>query len=233
MNKFFLKLLLIAIILISIVSILNISVITRQGINYQVQEIRMPLFLKFLNFVDRHYNYTYLVKKIIADKHSEEEKAMALFVWAYENIRKQPKELPVVDDHVWHIIVRGYGVNDQSNDVFTVLCNYAGLDAFYNWVDAKSHDYRIVLSLVRINGAWRVFDSYNGIYFKNREGKLADIEEIIRGDWEEIGLIDKKSGVDYAGYFKNLLPVRGIGLKRVNTQSPINRLRYEIKKWLR
>ena len=56
---------------------------------------------------------------------------MEIFIWTCENIRKQPDGLPVIDDHVWHIIIRGYGEPDQSSDVFTTLCNYAGIRAFY------------------------------------------------------------------------------------------------------
>jgi hypothetical protein len=55
MNKVYLKLLSIAIAFILSICILNISVTTRQGVNYQVREIKFPLYLKILDFVDRHY----------------------------------------------------------------------------------------------------------------------------------------------------------------------------------
>lgn len=72
-----------------------------------------------------------------------------------------------------------------------------------------------------------------GVYFKNKEGGLASIEGIIKGDWME-EYIDKlnKSDVKYAIYLKNLSPIIEAGLRRANVQSPVNRLRYEIKKWL-
>lgn len=214
--------------------LLNIKVSTRQGINHQWQTIEIPLYLKLLDFFDRHYNYKWTVKKIIGDSKEEEDKVMKIFKWSYENIKKNPEGYPVIDDHVWHIIIRGYGANDQSSDVLTTLCNYVGMDAFYEWVYTEIRDSRIPLSFVKVNGKWHMFDPYNGIYFKNRGGNLASVEEIINGDWQaEIIDSRKKPDVNYDIYLKNVSIIREGELGRANIQSPINRLRYEIKKWLR
>ena len=110
---------------------LNFTVTTQKGVNFKVQTIKIPLYLKALDFFDRHYNYKLITKRIIRDAQNEQDKAMKILEWTYKNIKRQPKELPVIDDHVWHIIVRGYGLNDQFSDVFTTLCNYAGMDAFF------------------------------------------------------------------------------------------------------
>ncbi|MBI3599424.1 MAG: transglutaminase domain-containing protein [Nitrospinae bacterium] len=223
---------------------LNIKVSTRQGINYQWQTIEIPLYLKILDFFDRHYNYKWTVERIIGDsnpptppfvKGGDEgvEKVLKIFEWTHENIKKTPESYPVIDDHVWHIIVRGYGVGDQLSDVFTTLCNYAGIDAFFDSPYAEDRNSRITLSFVKIDGKWNVFDPYNGVYFKNREGSLASIEEIIKGNWLTEG-INKDKGLDinYAIYFKNLSPIKEMELQRSNVQSPINRFKYQIKKWL-
>jgi len=212
---------------------LNIKVTTRQGINYQWQTIKIPLYLKVLDFFNRHYNYKWTVERIIKDSKTDKEKVLKIFKWTHENIKKTPEGYPVIDDHVWHIIVRGYGVDDQFSDVFTTLCNYADIDAFYSWVYTENNDSRIPLSFVKVNERWNVFDPYNGVYFKNQKGELASIEEIIKEDWQAESIdSQKKPDVNYVIYLKNLSPIAEIGLRRANVQSPINRLKYEIKKWL-
>src|SRR3989338_7277520 len=86
--------------------LLNIEVTSLQGINGQIHAIRMPLYLKMLDFFDRHYNYMLLTKRITGDARTDEEKTLKLLGWTHANIRKIPDGFPVVDDHVWHIIVR-------------------------------------------------------------------------------------------------------------------------------
>ena len=66
MKKNFFRLLSIVIIFILILCVLNIGVTTKQGINYRVSEIKLPIYLKILDFVDRHYNYKNLVKIFLA-----------------------------------------------------------------------------------------------------------------------------------------------------------------------
>ena len=225
-----------------IIVLLNVTVTTRQGVNFKVYTIKLPLYLKVLDFFDRHYNYRALVKRIVDKAKTEEEKVSRIFAWTYRHIKPQPENLPVMDDHVWNIIIRGYGADDQSSDVFTTLCNYAGIDAFYNLVFTQDRNFCIPLSFVKMGKIWVTFDTYNGVYFQNRQGNMAGIEEIIKGDWAENHIdmsvegnsfTGKKSGVNYAVYLKNLSPITAIGLKRANIQSPLKRLQYEIKKWMR
>ena len=216
-----------------IIYILNIKVTTRQGINYQWQTIEIPLYLKLIDFFDRHYNYKWTVERIIGDSKTDKEKALKIFKWTHEYIKKTPDGYPIIDDHVWHIIVRGYGAVDQSADVFTTLCNYIGIHAFFSIVYNENRTSATTLSLVELDGRWCIFDSYNGVYFKNKEGILASIEDMVKGNWlmESIGE-PKAPEINYTLYLKNLLPVKEMGLKRANIQSPVNRLRYEIRKWL-
>ncbi len=234
-KKWLKRIILIISISIGIFYILNINVTTQQGINYEVQTIEIPLYLKVLDFFDRHYNYKWMAERIIGDSRTEREKVFKIFEWTYKTIKKNPEGYPIIDDHVWHIIVRGYGVGDQFSDVFTALCNYAGIDAFFDSPYSADRSSRIPLSFVKISEVWTIFDPYRGVYFKSKEGSLASIEEIIKGNWlaESIDK-DKNKEIDinYAIYFKNLSPIKEIELQRSNVQSPINRLKYEIKKWL-
>ena len=232
MKRIFRIFLIVAVALTAVIAMLNISVTTRQGVDFNVHTIRIPLYLKMLDFFDRHYNYKQLVKEIIKDERDEQKKVIKILSWVHSNIKKQPDSLPVIDDHVWHIIVRGYGIIDQSNDVFTTLCNYAGVDAFYALMYAQDRTQKIPLSFVKVKGRWTIFDPYRGIYFKDKKDNLAEIKVIKSKDFiiENIG---KEASPDYKGYFNNLLTIKEIGLKRANIQSPLRRLMYEMSKWMK
>lgn len=231
MKKIARFLIFLVLIFMTIFFVLNIEVTTRQGINYKVQTLRLPLYLKILDFYDRHFNYKWLAVKITKGKLAEEEKVMAIFKWTVENIADQPKELPVMDDHVWHIIVRGYGVHDQFSDVFTTLCNYAGFDAFFAKIYNKNKTSRISFSFVKINDRWRVFHPYNGVYFINKEGQFASVEDLAGGDWsmEQIGNLRKKDFIYQDCFNEESLRIdfnKFHRFSRANIQSPVNRFFY-------
>ena len=229
--KFLVGIALFSVVITVVIVLLNIKVTTRQGINFQVQTIRIPLYLKMIDFFDRHYNYKQLVQRIIKNEQDKQKRVMKIFSWTYHNIRKQPENLLIIDDHVWHIIVRGYGLSDQSCDVFATLCNYAGIDAFYASVFTKDMNRKIRLSFVRLHNRWHVFDPYNGVYFINNAGVLVDTNEIKKGNYrlEYLGT-PKETVLDYRDYFDNLPDVKEVGLRRVKIQSPFKRLLYELRK---
>lgn len=194
----------------------------------------MPLYIKIIEFLDRDYHYKELAERICQGCSSDDDKVLALFEWTHQNIKANiPKDWPIVDDHVWYIIVRGYGARDQFSDVFTTLCNYAGLDAFYTWVYAVNRTKRIPLSFVKIEGRWGIFDPYYGNYFKNKNDEVADIEEVKSSSTWSIESLDGKPDMDYAVYLDNLRSVKEIGLTRANIQSPFRRVMYEVKKWVK
>ena len=217
-----------------IVFMLNIKVTTRQGVNYVVREIKIPLYIKIFEFIDRDYQYKVLLKEIIKGCKDDEGKILAIFNWTHENIKQNiPENYPIVDDHVWHIIVKGYGVNDQLSDVFTTLCNYAGTSAFYTWVYSDDKKSALPLAVVEINDRWFIFYPYRGAYFENRRGELADIEDIKANDWVVVENNDEGPTINYADYFGNLSMPKEHNLTKGSIQSPINRLIFEIKKWIR
>lgn len=217
--------------------LLNLRVTTKQGVtswegvDYKHYSIQIPLYLKILDFFDRYYNYRELANRIVKGANSDEEKVIKIFTWTHHNIRKVPKELPVVDDHVWHIIVRGYGVQDQSQDVFTALCNISGIDAFFSAVYINDRSGVIILSFVKIEEKWYVFDAYRGVYFTDKQGRLADIDTTKKE--RLIVTLDEQPDIDYAPYLENLPTIKDIGLNRSNLQSPLKRLLYEFKKRIR
>ncbi len=230
MKKAIIRLITVVLIISGIITLLNINVTTQVGINYKWQSVRIPLYLKALDFVDRHYNYKQLVRNITKGSRNEEDRVMAIFNWTYANIRKTPEDLPVIDDHIWNTIIRGYGASDQFSDVFTTLCNYAGNDALFSWVKAMDGAGKNTFSFVRINGYWHVFDPYNGAYFKDDKGKMISIEKLKAGINWKLGWLKEKPATDYSSFIPSLPDIKEIWLSRPNIQSPFKRLIFGIKK---
>ena len=217
------------------IALLNKKVTMRQRVDSKFSIITLPLYLKVLNFYDRHYNYKWLAKQITGHLDTREDKILRLFHWTYETIKPQPESLPVMDSHPWDVYVRGYGCVDNIHDLFSTLCNYIGVDAFFTRFYARDTS-SINLSIVRIKRGWVVFDPYNGIYFRNNTGDLATIEEINEQNWHIVKLSQTDiSKANYEQYIVENLPrIKRLGssLIRANIQSPINRLRFQLHIWL-
>jgi len=152
---------------------------TLQGVNYQVAEIRLPLGLKALDFFQRHWHTRRLAGQLFRDCATPSAKAEAAFRWVREHIRPQPRELPVVDDHVWHIVIRGYGDPDQMADVFCTLCHYGGLPAFF-FRDSSPH--RGVWAAVRIGKDWSVCSPAVGRRWMRPDGSCGPRDQICETD---------------------------------------------------
>jgi hypothetical protein len=217
------------------IALLNKKVTMLQGVDGKVLKITLPLYLKVLNFYDRHLNYKWLARQITGHLDTGEDKILRLFHWTHETIKPQPESLPVMDGHVWDVYIRGYGDSANFHDLFSTLCNYIGVDAFFTRFYARDTS-SINLSIVRIKRGWVVFDPYNGIYFRNNTGDLATIEEINEQNWHIVKLSQTDiSKANYEQYIVENLPrIKRLGssLIRANIQSPINRLKFQLHIWL-
>ena len=203
-----------------IFGILNIDVSIRQGVNGKYREIHMPLYVKWTQFLARHYEYARIAKEITAGCKTDEEKALAILNWTRANIKDIPGGLDLVDEHILTIMIKGYGAPAQFQDVFTTLCAYSGIPAFFEKVYAKGNKARYVLSFVKINGKWRVFDAYSGKYFRTVRGDLASPEDIL----------DDESLTQLFDY--DLKPVVEGKTLRPSKQMPLRRILFEAKKFL-
>lgn len=228
-TKYLIAALLFAITILLLVTTFNYRVSYYQGINYRVRIVKIPLYVKIIDFISRDYHYKETLKGIISGLEPEEEKVFKLFRWSHENIRPIPANFPVIDDHVWHIIIRGYGASDQVSDVFTTLCNYAKVEAFFTWVRSKGGEKKIPLSFIKIKDKWFVFDPYYGIYFGDNKGSPIDIGTIKSGAYLIVG--EDRGRFDYSDYIPNLPTIKEMGLARSNIQSPVNRLIFQVRKW--
>ena len=154
---------------------------TRQGINYTVTERRIPLMVKGMAFLVRDYEYRRLAAEITRGLTQEEAKAEAIFRWTREQIRPVPRGWPIVDDHITHILIRGYGGQDQAADVFTTLATYAGVPSFWRIPRNPDGSPGRVLCFVYLGGRWTVWDTAQGVALRDAAGRLMSAQQ---AGWE-------------------------------------------------
>jgi len=231
-KKYWAALILISMLVTSVL-VLNKTVTTSQGVNYKVSVFELPLYLKIINFYDRHFNLKWLTNRVTHSSKTSEAKIIQLFEWTHNTINAQPESLPVMDDHVWNVYVRRYGISENFHDLFTTLCNYIGVDSFFYSIYSDENSKKMNFSLVKIDRGWAVFDPYHGVYFKTIEGDWATIDDLKNKKWKLARIASSTiSESEYEPFLDKLPDIKNIELKRASIQSPINRLKYQIKKWL-
>ena len=172
------------------------------GINYQVTEYEIPLYLKLYDFYGRHLNYGYLVSKITKNINSDEDKVINLSKWVNKNIQKIPQEIEIIDSHPITILERRLGVREQFSDLLSVLIVYAGIDSFF-WRN-NNDELKSTLTYFNLNGEWSLVDPYYGIIFLNLQGELATISELKKSNWEIYSLEMESININnFKFYFNN------------------------------
>ena len=203
---------------------------TRQGINFQVSTHQVPLYVKAVDFLHRHYQYDLLAHEVTDGMPIDQQRALAIFAWTRQRIRPTPQGWPIMDDHILHIIIRGHGLEDQVADVFTTLCAYAGVPAFWRIIKTPGTERNLILSFARVEGRWAVFDVANGFVFTDRTGVLVS-KEALAADPALVRLTAGEfqyGGGPYARYFSTLASLEAPRTLRAQLQMPGPRLWYEL-----
>ena len=207
----------------------------RQGINDRISSQRVSLATKASGFLLRDAEYRRLAAEITHGCTTDEARAFALLAWTRARIHPTPEGWQVIDDHILNIIIRGYGEEDQQADVFTTLAAYAGLPAFWKIVKARSGDDSVVLSFLRLNGQWTVWDVRRGVVFSNARGQVASLQEL-RQDGALIAADSGRAthdGQDYRLYVED--GVASVDIPRplrAHKQMPGRRILFECERLL-
>lgn len=193
----------------------------RVGINGEVFERKIPLYAKVNGYLYRDWAYKNIVDDIIGKKKDPVEKVLAILRWVNRHVMHGiPSGLDVVDDHPLNIIIRQYGANDQVEDVFTILCSYAGMEAGMHQCYNSNRTRRTVLSLVRVDDRWLIFDAAKNKYFLNKEGKIGSIDDYFRGNL----ILSNEEGMQYKEFLYDLKNVDPSSSTRAKEQMPAKRL---------
>lgn len=164
----------------SLLGLLALPATTRQGVNFKITTRRIPWVIKAMDFVVRDYEYRDLAARLTQGLAAEETKTEALLRWTHDHIRPVPPGCPIVDDHISHTIIRGYGEEDQMADVFTALAAYSGIRSFWKITRDRRGLDSLVLSFAKIDGRWTVWDVAGGVSFRDADGRLLSVEELER-----------------------------------------------------
>ena len=205
---------------------------TRQGVNFEVTMYRMPPYLKAMDFINRDLHYQALARRMTQGKRTDEERALAVLAWTREHVRMNPPGLPTVDDHVWNIIIRGYGLEDQMADVFTTLCTYAGVPAWWRLMRAANgHDW-VVLSFARLDGKWALVDVGSGFILRDEQGAIADLGALYADParMKQVAEIRTRDGSTYRRYLEGIQPFEAPKPLRAEKQMLWPRLWFELRK---
>ena len=235
MNKkgLLLKVLFTVLILGLFFAFLNIGVSSRQGVNYRLSVIKMPLYIKIIEFLDRDYHFRALAQQITSGSKDAQGKVLSIFEWTQNNIIKGvPKGLPIIDDHVLNISIRRYGTDDQIADLFSALCTYAGFPAVIYVLEEKGKpSSRLYIGAVYLKGEWRLFDTWHGAYFVNKEGMAASIDDIKQR--KQLSLKSLGVSLNQAEYidtfYNNLAPIKKTEFTKSDLEMPGKRLVFEIR----
>lgn len=206
---------------------------TRQGIDYTVTEHRIPLYAKITHFLDRAITFKQLAQDITRGQKTEQAKAEAIVIWMDRLYRGVPDGLPVVDDHVLNVVIRGYGTDDQLAELFAVLCGYARMPATRLILRVSQEPLkRMDVAAVKIDGAWRFIDPFHRIAPKDAAGRWMTVESLQRDPAPAVaaagGLTVK--GLPYERYLRQLRPVdERMGLSSWK-QRPVMRLWFELQR---
>ncbi|MFH1189229.1 MAG: hypothetical protein V1682_00885 [Candidatus Omnitrophota bacterium] len=199
----------------------------RIGVDGKLYVRHIPFYAKACGFLYRDWAYKDLVREIIGKEEGETGKALAILGWADKNImRGIPAGLKALDDHPLNIIIRQYGAPDQVEDIFTILCSYAGMKAGWDKCYNADRSKILILSFVKADGRWLVFDASKNKYFMNREGKIASVDDCASGNIVMSG----EDAAFYGEFLKNVKYACGEYSTRPDEQKPFRRAVFELKK---
>lgn len=215
--------------IIGIVLVAHWPVTTRYGVDYRWSSTHIPLYEKLVNFYSRDLQTRRLVREVTKGVTEDDEKIVTIFSWVTKHVQPTPPGFPVVDDHVWNIFVRGYGTEDQRTEAFTILASYAGVPAASVDLKIPGTAGRLYLGIVQYRGRALVFDVNRRIAFRNEEGALASMDDLLRNP----ALVTRAvpgvtiGGVPYERYVARFVPA-DMRFSRMGNQRPWFRLRSEL-----
>ena len=204
-----------------------------QGVNYHVQQQHMPLGLKLVAFLHRDAEYRHLVSTLVPSRADRDATILQLFEWTRAHIRPVPEGFPIVDDHVWDIIVRGYGTQDQAADVFATLCAYAGIPAQLQFLRISGRAAAFGVALVQCSHGWGVFEPQHHIIIRSADGSVASLAQVHADPTLIARCVPNQmfAGYPLARYFETLPSGLDAGFSKPDQQMPWRRLRMVPSRW--
>ena len=252
------KFLILSSIVIFFILIAQLDTERKISINYEVSVYKIPIYLKLLDFMNRHYNYKHLADNINNQNSTDKNKVINTTNWVISNIKKinLNQDIDIVDHHPITIVERRLGIDEQFSDILSVLLVYSNIDSFFKLIKLDNFDTYHPLTFFKINNYWSIVDPLNGIFFldeknnfinidnlKNQKFNLVDINLRIINHDNFLGYFDSNfKDFNEIKFFYNRLFVNLPTSNQINsinkfyrggrsyTQDPLGRINYELFK---
>ncbi len=198
-----------------------------EGQNATVKVHHLPLWEKVARFWIRHREFQRMAEEAAAGETDARKRVLRLMEWTRKQVRLIPPGLPLIDDHISHIVLRHYGNEGQMAEVFTALTRYTGNPGLWEWSGIPGSTERIVLSFVQSDDGWWVFDVLHGAWFETENGRIATVQDFAALDRlrPRGGAPETLGGKPYLRYFGAAHKVFEKSFSRAAEQMPWPRLR--------
>jgi len=200
----------------------------RIGVNGVLFDKKIPAYAKLSGFLYRDWAYKDIVRDIIKDKKEDDvRKILDILRWVNENVNNPvPTNIKVMDDHPLNIIIRQYGTQDQVEDIFTILCSYAGMDAGMSKCYSHDRTRRIILSFVRVKDEWLIFEAKSSKHFLNKKGGIGSVGDYLKGEM----VLSGEDKAIYAEFLDDLKNINFSDFTRAEEQMPLKRFPAKFRK---
>ncbi|MDE3242187.1 MAG: hypothetical protein KGO52_05645 [Nitrospirota bacterium] len=197
-----------------------------EGVDDRMIVHRMPLWEKAAKFYLRHRQFQRWAEEAAGGETDPQRRVLRLMEWTRSQVKPIPSGLPLVDDHISHIVLRHYGNDGQLSEVFTALTTYTGNEGRWEAYSPPGASARAALCFIESEGKWWVFDVWNDGWFETPSGQIATIEDFKhpeqlrrRGQAPEL-----LGGLPYINYFQDVEGVFVRSFSRASGQMPWHRL---------
>lgn len=198
-----------------------------EGVDDRMIVHRMPLWEKATKFYLRHREFQRWAEEAAGGEPDPQRRVLRLMEWTRSQVKPIPSGLPLVDDHISHVVLRHYGNDGQLAEVFTALATYTGHEGrWWEGVPPPGASARAILCFIESGDKWWVLDVWNGGWFETPSGQIATIEDFKnperlrqRGHAPEL-----LGGVPYISYFQDVQGVFMHSFSRARGQMPWPRL---------
>jgi hypothetical protein len=198
-----------------------------EGVDDRIIVHRMPLWEKAAKFYIRHREFLQWAEEAAGGETDPQRRVLRLMEWTRSQVKPIPSGLPLVDDHISHIVLRHYGNDGQLAEVFTALATYTGNEG--RWGKASSPpgaSARAILCFIESGGKWWALDVWNGGWFETASGQIATIENFKHPErLRQRGQAPEQlGGLPYISYFQDVEGVFKRSFSRARGQMPWPRL---------
>ena len=197
-----------------------------EGVDDAVKRHRISLLEKTGAFLLRDAQSQRLAEEAAGGETDPQRRVLKLLDWTVRAVRPMPPGLPLIDDHILHIVHRHYGNDVQMAEVFTLLTTYTGNHGKFAESATPGARASVTLSFVESEDGWWVFNVEHGAWFETEAGRIATIQDFRHPEHlRRLGRApDEWGGVPYLAYFEKVEEVWKRSFSRARGQRPWHRL---------